>query len=103
MTKRDKWKRRPCVLRYRDWADAARMEAFKQPFHKHRLTRATRITVEAYFHSLKNVGPHLRKPDGDNILKSVCDALFENDEMIYDKRVMKWWTTGESRVEIEWG
>ena len=27
MTKRDKWKQRECVLRYRAWADAARAAA----------------------------------------------------------------------------
>lgn len=105
MTLADKWKRRPCVLRYREWADAARMAAFGNPLKKVRLQVATKIVVRAYFHTEKheNFSPHTQKPDGDNVLKSCCDALFENDQMIYDKHVLKFWTSGEPRIELDWG
>jgi Holliday junction resolvase RusA-like endonuclease len=56
-----------------------------------------RIICEAFF-LLRNkcipLEPHIIKPDGDNLLKSVCDALqtgglCDDDKVIYDKRIIK--------------
>ena len=41
------------------------------------------------------------KPDGDNILKAVCDALFEEDSGIADERVQKFWCyEGEEKTTV---
>lgn len=105
-TKRDKWKQRPCVVRYRSWADEARFAAFGHPLKKLRLTGPTTLRVVAYFESPKKqhrVGPHTMTPDFDNIEKSVADALFENDQMIYKSSVEKYWADGGlPRVIVEW-
>lgn len=110
MTQRDKWMQRPCVLRYRDWCDlvrdAARIEA---PM---RLTRHVNLFVVAYLpipaawsaaNRLALQGkPHTAKPDADNLLKSISDALFENDELIWSATIQKRWAdSGGPRVEIE--
>ena len=35
--------------------------------------------------------PHQQKPDLDNLIKSVLDALFEDDSHIYDLSAKKIW------------
>ena len=48
-------------------------------------------------------GPHTQRPDADNILKAVCDALFVNDEMIYAKTIKKLWSDGAApRMDVSW-
>ena len=46
----------------------------------------------------------MKKPDGDNILKAVCDALngvaYGDDAQIVDKAVHKWYSE-QPRLEIE--
>jgi Holliday junction resolvase RusA-like endonuclease len=99
MTRSDKWKQRPCVLRYRDFADRVREVAGLTK--KLTLRYPTTIAVAAYFLGKNDeYGPYCKKPDGDNILKAVCDALVANDEMIYEKRVYKFWGT-VPRITVE--
>lgn len=38
--------------------------------------------------------PHRQKPDGDNVLKAVADALFEDDAQIADWQIRKRWDDG---------
>lgn len=104
MTKRDKWKQRPCVLAYRAWADVARMMAFRKNV-KATLSKPTSLTVRAYFDYGKThrAGPHTVKADLDNVCKAVMDALFMNDQMIYRLTAEKLWCDGgRPRVVIEW-
>lgn len=105
MTRRDKWKKRDCVVKYRSWADEARAAIGRTT--KFMLTRPMRLEVIAFFDipkSNREAIPgnyHAVKPDGDNILKSVCDALFHNDQMIIQQKVTKYWAGAEgARVEV---
>ena len=103
MSQRDKWKQRPCVMRYRGFADAVRLAAKRTT--KIRLTQPTWLIVKCYFDCGKThrTGPHTQKPDADNVLKGISDALFENDEMVWKAWVTKLWADGsQPRVEIEW-
>jgi len=104
MTARDHWKQRPCVLRYRAWCDLARFAAF-QKNQKIELRKPAILTVKAYlpFGKVHRAGPHTVRPDGDNILKAICDALFLNDQMVYKMSIEKLWCDGGApRVEVEW-
>lgn len=104
MTKRDVWKQRPCVMRYRAWCDLARLAAFKKN-SKLTLARPTTLIIKAFMPNGKQhrVGPHTVKPDLDNIGKSVMDALFANDQMVYKLDCQKLWCDGSRpRVELEW-
>lgn len=104
-TRSDQWKQRPCVMKYRAWCDLARTVAFQNPLKKLTLAKPAIVWVRAYMDSGKQhrVGPHTVKPDGDNILKGVIDALFANDQMIYDMKIQKLWCDGgKPRVEVEW-
>lgn len=98
MTRQDKWKQRPRVMRYRSWADVARQIVNGHPLWKRRLHRPTKLDVIATFaipkSRQKTVKPddwHTVTPDTDNILKAVGDALFENDQMIVDSTILKRW------------
>lgn len=99
MTRRDKWKQRPCVMGYRAWCDGLREAAGVRG--KAKLTTPTILIVHAYFgfpsswdekKRLQHFNqPHTQKPDSDNILKAVSDALFQNDEMVFSQAIEKTW------------
>lgn len=105
MTRADKWKKRPCVLAYRAWADVARLSAGALPAAE----AIDEIECVAYFRpppswSQKKqaavIGkPHCVKPDADNVLKSVCDALFKQDSALADLIVRKRYGW-ESRIDV---
>ena len=102
-TQSDRWKQRPCVMRYRGFADACRFAASRTT--KITLTQPTCLIVKCYFDWGKThrSGPHTQKPDASNVLKAVEDALFENDEMIWKTETTKLWADGgQARTEIEW-
>lgn len=102
-TRRDHWQQRPCVVHYRAWADLARLTVWGAN-RKRTLTKPTILTVRAFFtppHKSHRVGPHTVKCDADNILKSVMDALFHNDQFVYQARIEKLWADGSApRVEL---
>ena len=109
MTRRDKWKQRPCVLAYRSWADSARAAFGKT--EKVVLTQPTTLSIVAYFsipaswstykkERAKNI-PHTVKPDFDNCIKAVADALFHNDQMICNAWCRKLYDDGRGpRIEV---
>lgn len=110
MTRRDKWKQRPCVLRYREWADRLRASAGLKG--KVLLRHPMRLSFTAYFEMPKSWSkrkraehegqPHLQKADSDNVLKAILDALFENDQFVYGGAFEKFWEDEQGpRVEIE--
>lgn len=105
MSSSDKYKMRPCVMHYRAWCDLARYKAFGKN-KKIQLTAPTILRVRIFLADgtrQHRVGPHGQKPDVSNILKAVEDALFLNDELIYDVHGTKLWADGgKARVEVEW-
>lgn len=108
MTRRDTWKQRPCVVRYREWCDELRKTANR--VDKVTLRCPCRLWVVAYFELpaswKKNVGfapyrPHTSKPDWDNVAKGIQDALILNDEAVCRGHVEKYWDDGKgARVEV---
>ena len=103
-TRSDKWKKRPCVLRYREWADKARQAMYDATGTVSMI--GGQLDVIAYFPTRsgwRSPGSvHKLKPDADNILKAVSDAICRNeDQMIHDMSVKKRWDDGNGpRVEI---
>ena len=107
-TERDA-RRAEMLQRYFDWCNGVRAQAGLRG--KLVLTRGVRISVYVFLgmpmswsqkERTAMVGaPHLVKPDADNFLKGLCDALFENDQMIYHKRIEKRWDDGRGpRMEV---
>lgn len=78
-----------------------------------------RVSVDAFFSVPKSTSkkqkmamdgaPHIKKPDADNVVKAVLDALnglaFEDDSRICNLTATKRYTLDEPRVEVtlEWG
>lgn len=106
MTKRDVWKKRKCVVKFRAWADKARAHA---PMN---LT-ADPLTVswtawlpmpESWSRKKRNAmrgQPHRQKPDRDNIDKGLLDALWKNDCGVAGGQLWKHWDDGQGpRLEV---
>lgn len=96
MTRADKWKKRPEVMRYRAFCDEVRIRGVVLPVAGAHVTFI--LPMPASWSKKKraemNGKPHQVKPDKDNLEKALLDALFENDAHIWDLRVTKLW--GES-------
>ena len=106
MTRRDKWLKRPATARY--WAWVAKAQKIELKDHD-----PLRIIVSAYFGFPKSYGRkrqeylkgqfHRKRPDGDNVLKAVVDALWKDkDQRIAVKTIIKRWDDGKGpRVEVQ--
>lgn len=104
MTQRDKWKKRPAVMRYRAFCDELRLKlrGFDVPECGYRLTfylpmpkswtKKKRAAMEGQ--------PHQQKPDKDNLEKAFLDAMLAEDCRIWDGRVTKRWSKSP-RIVIE--
>lgn len=107
MTQSDKWKKRPCVVAYRAWADRLREAAPKNlPLAEHVemvVVRAAYAPPESWSRKTKiaHIGQMMRsKPDGDNVAKSVCDALWSDDHKLGDILMQRRWGSDEG-IQIE--
>jgi len=102
MTRRDRWKSRPCVTAYRAWADQARLQATGSPFRKLAGRDVRKVTVRAFFtmppswpkrkQEEYSGGEHRAVPDPDNVLKAVLDALIDDDRYVTAVSCETFWT-----------
>lgn len=108
MTRRDKWAKRPVVLRYFAWADKARecaKEAGGVPDAKYIDKLLIRVFIgmpkswSKKKQELNNGTYHRNKPDLDNCEKSVCDSLWKDDSGIAHMDAIKFWSYNP-RTEI---
>ncbi|EOY5741206.1 RusA family crossover junction endodeoxyribonuclease [Enterobacter ludwigii] len=93
MTRADKWKKRPEVMRYRAFCDHVRLLGICMPESNSHVTFV--LQMPKSWSKKKRVEmngkPHQGKPDLDNLMKSLMDALFEDDTHIWDSRITKLW------------
>lgn len=92
MTRSDKWKKRPVVMRYfafRDQVETAKIQLqspCKITFY---------ISMPDSWSKRKrsdfNGKPHMNKPDVDNLLKALLDSVFEDDAHMWSVSVEKFW------------
>lgn len=92
-TRADKWKRRSVVLRYRAFADEIRLRKVGVPEAG---THVIFIIPMPQSWSKKRKSsmhgqPHRQKPDSDNLLKALMDAVHAEDAGVWDVRVTKLW------------
>lgn len=93
MTKSDKWKKRPIVLRYRAFRDEVRLKGVKLHESGFHITFVIPMS-ESWSDKKKerlNGQPHKLRPDWDNLAKALFDAVYEDDCMIHDVRISKVW------------
>jgi len=92
MTQADRWKNRDCVLRYRAFRDEVRLR-------KVVLRAGDSVTFHlpmpdswcAKKKATMNGGPHLQKPDVDNLFKALADSIHEDDAHIHSISIKKIW------------
>ena len=88
MTQRDRWKKRPTILKYHEYADQLREEAEKQEFKLGEQVSMQFFLPIPKSWSLKkrkaHIGfPHKQRPDLDNLIKAVQDILVMEDSRIW--------------------
>ena len=101
-TRSDRWKKRPCVLRYREFADIVRSYGVDIPEEAPHIIFY--IPMPASWNKKKKekffLKPHRQKPDIDNLFKALSDALYRNDAHIWDVWIQKRWAY-EGAIEIK--
>ena len=105
MTTADRWQKRPAVVRYFEFKDKLVQLATQQFFNLPNEFKVTFIMPMAKSWSNKQRTkmegqPHQQRPDWDNLAKALCDALKDEDMMIYHVEVLKVWGI-EGKIIIE--
>jgi Holliday junction resolvase RusA-like endonuclease len=105
MTQRDKWARRPTVMRYWQFCNECKLAHVWVP--------ECRATITFYLpmpeswsrkkRALYDGQPHQQKPDLDNLVKAVLDAIYGDDSGVWEMHAQKRWTSerGYFTVEVE--
>lgn len=93
MTQSDKWKKRPPVMRYRAFADEVRLRGLTvDESRSHVIFTMPMPKSWSNAKKLQHDGkPHTQKPDIDNLVKALFDALFEDDSHIWRFSAEKQW------------
>lgn len=106
MTQRDLWKKRPCVLRYYRFKDQCRVRRVKLPqpcrvvFHMPMPSGWSNERQRAM-----DGMPHTVRPDLDNLVKALGDAVCKEDSHLWNIRAEKRWslTPGIEVVKVREG
>ena len=98
MTQRDKWAKRPAVLRYRAFCDQIRLMVKEVPPAGSHVIFV--MPMPKSFTNRKQLEllhqPHTQRPDLDNLVKALLDAVHAEDAHIWDLRASKiWGETGQ--------
>ncbi|ENG6107614.1 RusA family crossover junction endodeoxyribonuclease [Serratia liquefaciens] len=92
-TQRDRWAQRPPVLRYRAFCDEVRLHRISLPESGYHVTFV--LPMPPSWSKKKRTEmagkPHQQKPDADNLLKALMDAIYSEDCAVWDVRVTKRW------------
>ena len=101
-TQSDKWKKRPAVLRYRAFADEVRLRGVTV---ENGDTITFSLPMPKSWNKMKRLEyveqPHTVKPDIDNLLKSLLDAVHSDDSHIWTLNgISKRWGI-EGQIVIE--
>ena len=91
-TRRDKWAKRPPVMRYREFANQVRASGLTYLPGDHVIFYLPMPQSWPKKKRIEMTGkPHLQAPDTDNIFKALGDALYENDSHIWKISAEKRW------------
>lgn len=92
MTQRDKWKQRPCVMRYRAFKDQCRAAGIELG---EKVSVIFVLPMPKSWSKKKKDAmrdqPHQQKPDIDNLQKALFDAVLEDDSGIWSVNCSKFW------------
>lgn len=99
MVHSDKWKKRPCVMRYWAYKDELRWAVLGSHMLNKNLPDAFTVLFvcvmpKSWSKKKKeefNGRPHSSRPDVDNLLKGFMDALYEEDSGVWKVSAAKVW------------
>lgn len=102
-TRSDKWKQRPCVMRYRAFADECRAKGLKIEQSGQKITFFIPMPKSW---SKKKIDqhrnqPHQQTPDVDNLLKAVLDAVHKQDCAVWSIWPEKRWAD-DGAIVVNW-
>lgn len=104
MTQRDKWKQRPTVMKYRAFKDHVALSGMIIPIKgaKIRFNVPMPKSWSKKKKAMYNRLPHMQRPDLDNYLKAVFDAVFVEDCTVWQVTAEKRWAY-EGSIEVRNG
>lgn len=95
MTKSDRWKKRPAVTRYWAFCDQLREQWGDEPLPE-AVSMFFQLPMPNSWSKKKKAElagkPHKQRPDIDNLMKAVMDALCEDDSYIHSVKARKEWS-----------
>lgn len=93
MTRADKWKQRPAVMKYRAYKDEIRLRGVSVPEASAHITFVIPMPASWSKKKRQNMNgmPHQQRPDIDNLHKGLLDALFTEDCQVWDHWITKVW------------
>ena len=101
MTRADRWKKRPIVLKYWDFCNELERQAIKLEY-----IPGDKVSLIFYIPMAKSWSkkkreqmlgkPHKAKPDIDNLAKAFLDALLDEDSYVYSLSAEKYWSNEPS-------
>jgi len=93
MTRRDRWAKRPAVLRYWGYKDQVIKSGIYIEDSGAHITFILPMpkSWSAIKKNQMRMQAHQQKPDKDNLEKGLLDAIFEEDCRVWDSRVTKLW------------
>lgn len=98
----DRWKKRPRVMRYRAFADECRLRGVVLPSEGASVTFALPMPKSWSKREREAMEgqPHQQKPDLDNLVKALADAVHSDDSHIWHYRELKkvWGITGSITI-----
>ena len=101
MTQRDKWKKRPIVVRWNAYKDIIRLFSspnFEMPLFDYWMIFTFELPKDWHVSIIGT--PHQHTPDKDNLEKGILDIfLLHDDSAVFDGRVTKLWGDIDS-IEI---
>ena len=92
-TRSDKWKKRPCVMKYRAFADECREQGIIIPNHGAHIVFQMPMPKSWSKKKKEEMDgmPHQQRPDVDNLAKALMDAVLKEDCCVWDVRITKEW------------
>ena len=106
MTQRDRWAKRPSVVRYYAFCDELRIMWGIQSYHQvvpPTLALRFNMPMPASWSKKKRLemdgAPHQQTPDIDNLIKAFLDALCEDDSYVYSVTAEKYWSQ-QGSIEV---
>lgn len=93
MSRQDAWRKRPSVTRYWNFKAHCKLLDLKLPEGAFRIDFILPMpnSWSEKKRALMRHKPHQQKPDVDNLLKAIFDAVFEDDCHIAQVQSCKWW------------